>query len=124
MENSTANDLRSLYAQRRAAQVALEAQRANAIRQLGLDLLESETEMSTSEIAAKYGLPVKGIYALLCNFTFRKNPTSWGNMVMVRFRRHNKTIPLYYRMTDASGNPFGPVQTVEKKVCTWSAELR
>lgn len=122
MENSTANNLRSLYAQRKATQVALEAQRSNVIRQLGLDLLESGTEMSTVEIAAKYGLPVNGICALLCHFGFRKNPTSWRDVVV--FRRHNKTISLYYRMTDASGNPFGPVQTIEKKVCTWSAELR
>ena len=122
MENSTANDLRSLYAQRRATETALKTQRNNVVRQLGLDLLESGAEMSTVEIAAKYGLPVEGICSLLCHFNFRKEITSWRDVV--RFRRHNKTIPLYYRMTDASGNPFGPVQTVYKKVCTWTAELR
>lgn len=122
MENSTANDLRSLYAQRKATETALKIRRDNIIRQLGLDLLESGAEMSTVEIAAKYGLPVSGICSLLRNFTFRKASTPWP--YIVHFRGHNKTISLYYRMTDASGNPFGPVQTIEKKVCTWSAELR
>ena len=122
MENSTANNLRTLYAQRKATETALKTQRNNVIRQLGLDLLESGAEMSTTEIAAKYGLPVEGICSLLCRFTFRKDPAFWGDVV--RFRRHNKTISLYYRLTDASGNPFGPVQTIQKKICVWSAELR
>lgn len=121
MENSTANDLRSLYAQKKAAETALKAQRNNVIRQLGLDLVKNQAEMSTVEIAAKYGLPVNGICSLLCHFTFRPDLSSWQT---VRFRRHNKAVPLYYRFTDASGNPFGPVQTIERKVCTWSAELR
>lgn len=121
MENSTANDLRALYAQRRAAETALRTQRTNIIRQLGLDLVKNQAEMSTVEIAAKYGLPVKGIYTLLKDFIFRPGINDWH---FVYFYAHMRTIPLYYRLTDASGNPFGPVQTKEKKVCTWSAELR
>lgn len=122
MENSTANDLRSLYAQRNAAQIALKTQRSNTIRQLGLDLVKNQAEMSTVEIAAKYGLPVEGIYTLLRDFAFRPDTNDWRHVV--HFYSHTRTIPLYYRLTDASGNPFGPVQTIEKKVCTWSAELR
>lgn len=121
MENFTANDLRSLYAQRKATETALKTQRTNIIRQLGLDLVKSQTEMSTAEIAAKYGLPVEGIFPLLNGFYFRPDD-DWYHVL--RFYSHTRTIPLYYRMTDASGIPFGPVRTIEKKVCTWSAELR
>lgn len=122
MENFTANDLRSLYAQRKATETALKTQRTNTIRQLGLDLVNSQIEMSTVEIAAKYGLPVEGIFPLLNDFTFRPYADDWHHVL--RFYNHTRTIPLYYRMTDASGNPFGPVQTIQKKVCTWSAEIR
>ncbi len=121
MENFTANDLRSLYAQRKATETALKTQRTNVIRQLGLDLAESRAEMSTAEIAAKYGLPVEGIFPLLNDFIFRPDNNDWR---FVRFYAHTRTIPLYYRMTDASGIPFGPVRTIQKKVCTWSAEIR
>lgn len=122
MENFTANDLRSLYAQRKATKNALETLRTNTIRQLGLDLMNSHAEMSTTEIAAKYGLPVEGIYSLLTDRIFMPDPNDWNRTW--RFRGHKRTIPLYYRMTDAAGNPFGPVQTIVKKICTWSVELR
>lgn len=123
MENSTANDLRSLYAQRKATETALKTQRANTIRQVAIDLANSHEELSSVEIASKYGLPANALHTLLLD-SYRSGCHWIRTNTCIEITMAKKYIPIYYRHTDANGIPFGPVLTCSKKVCVYSGKYR
>lgn len=123
MENSTANDLRSLYAQRKATNTALKTVRTNVIRQVAIDLANSHEELSSTEIASRYGLPVNALHTLLLNH-FGPGCHQVHTGTFVKITAVEKFIPIYYRQTNADGIPFGPVITCHKKIWVYSGKYR
>lgn len=121
MENSTANNLRTLYAQRKATKNALETLRDNVIRQLAIDLADSGKALTAVEISNIYGLPVHAISTLLAYNFADTHEVYLGSDAWIYITRGKKEIPFYYRQTDVDGNPIGSIFTCNKKVCVYRA---